>query len=47
MKKMATIIICILITEAFGLTVGMLTREGTKIYLETMVKPHGDIVKLQ
>ncbi len=39
MKKITTIIICILITEALGFTVGMLTREGTKLYSETMIKP--------
>ncbi len=39
MKQTITIIICIVITEALGFMVGMLTREGTRIYADTMVKP--------
>ena len=39
MKQIVTIIACIIITEALGFTVGMLTREGTRIYADTMVKP--------
>ncbi len=39
MKHTFTIIICIIITEALGFTVGMLTREGTRLYAGTMIKP--------
>ncbi|MBQ9438130.1 MAG: tryptophan-rich sensory protein [Lachnospiraceae bacterium] len=39
MKNTLTILISIIITEALGFSVGMLTREGTRIYAETMVKP--------
>ena len=39
MKQIVTIIVSIIITEALGFTVGMLTREGTRIYADTMVKP--------
>ncbi len=31
--------ICILVTEAAGFIVGMMTREGTRIYAETINKP--------
>ena len=39
MKNIITIAIAVIITEGLGFAVGMLTREGTKIYVETMVKP--------
>lgn len=39
MKQIVPIIVCIIITETLGFTVGMLTREGTRIYADTMVKP--------
>ena len=39
MKQLITILICIILTEASGFIVGMLTREGTRVYGETMVQP--------
>ncbi len=40
MKKSIYIyVICILAVEAAGLIVGMMTREGTRIYAETIKKP--------
>ncbi len=39
MKHNVTIIVCIIITEVLGFTVGILTREGTRLYADTMVKP--------
>ncbi len=40
MKKSTwTYILCIVLVEALGFTVGMMTREGTAIYAETINKP--------
>ncbi len=39
MKKWITYLACILGTELLGFAAGMATREGTKIYAETINKP--------
>ena len=39
MKKPLIYIICIMLIEAAGFMVGMLTREGTQIYADTLIKP--------
>ncbi len=39
MKKPWIYIICIILIEVAGFAVGMLTKEGTKIYAETLIKP--------
>ena len=39
MKKPLIYIICIILIEAAGFVVGMLTREGTQIYADTLIKP--------
>lgn len=39
MKKPLIYIICIILIEAAGFAVGMLTREGTQIYADTLNKP--------
>lgn len=39
MKKPLIYIICIILIEAAGFMVGMLTREGTQIYADTLNKP--------
>ncbi|MCR5404205.1 MAG: tryptophan-rich sensory protein [Butyrivibrio sp.] len=39
MKKIATYLISILLVEALGFTVGMLTRTGTEIYAGMINKP--------
>lgn len=39
MKRGIVYAVCVAATEAAGLVVGMLTREGTQIYAETIVKP--------
>ena len=39
MKKSLIYIICIILIEAAGFAVGMLTREGTQIYADTLNKP--------
>lgn len=39
MKKPLIYIICIILIETAGFVVGMLTREGTQIYADTLIKP--------
>ncbi len=39
MNKILTYVASVLGTEAAGLVVGLLTREGTQIYAETIAKP--------
>ncbi|MBQ9359508.1 MAG: hypothetical protein IJT96_00560 [Lachnospiraceae bacterium] len=39
MKNILTYVICVVLVEACGFGVGMLTREGTAIYRDTIVKP--------
>lgn len=39
MKKPSIYIICIILIEAAGFAVGMLTREGIQIYADTLIKP--------
>ena len=39
MKKPWIYIICIILIETAGFAVGMLTREGTQIYADTLDKP--------
>ncbi len=38
-KKMIVYVLCVLLTEISGFTVGMLTRGGTQIYADTINKP--------
>ncbi len=39
MKKAITYVGCVALTEVAGLIVGMLTREGTQLYANAIVKP--------
>ena len=39
MKNMMTYVICVLLVELCGFGVGMMTREGTAIYRDTIAKP--------
>lgn len=39
MNKILTYVASVLGTEAAGLVVGLLTREGTQIYADTIAKP--------
>ncbi len=38
-KRIITYFLCIMMTELSGFAAGMLTREGTKIYADTINKP--------
>ena len=39
MKNVMTYVICVLLVELCGFGVGMMTREGTAIYRDTIAKP--------
>lgn len=39
MRKSITYVACVILTELAGLVVGMLTRESTQIYANTITKP--------
>ena len=39
MRKVLTVIVCVAAVELAGLAVGMLTRAGTELYAQTIVKP--------
>lgn len=39
MRRKLTYVACVAFTEAAGLIVGMLTREGTQLYADTILKP--------
>ena len=38
MKNILNYVICVVLVEACGFGVGMITREGTAIYRDTIVK---------
>lgn len=38
-RKVITYVLCIILVEAAGFAVGMLTRSGTQLYADTIVKP--------
>ena len=39
MKSLKTYVLCVVLVELCGFAVGMLTRNGTKIYSESIIKP--------